>query len=170
MFELLNAYILFQVMLAILNMFITFIINCSQSWLAVARECALYHLLDNAFLETTYKAEYFLASRWLANWGFSYVRALQNILQSSINGLHFTPYWDLASVLLLQTISFNDTPEPWPHLKALDFCHMLESQSPWITTFQQPPRELRVFYCTYYILINTYSVLFIKDKAPSQIL
>lgn len=105
-------------------------------------------------------------------------RALQNRLQISINGLHC----DLANMQLLQTISVNDTHEPWPHLKALDFglavkaawrsCRVLESPHFYRTW------EGWVFFFVFFLLrvlpshihFNTYSVLFIKDITPSQIL
>lgn len=88
------------------------------------------------------------------------------------------PHCDLANILLLRTISVNESRELWPHLKALDFgltvkavcrdCGVLES-----------PRFNRTwegwgFFLLYVPLsrihFNTCSMLFIKDKTPSQIL
>lgn len=98
------------------------------------------------------QSEILLAPRWLTNSLFCSVRALQNRLQISINGLHFIPHCDLANMVLLKTISVNDTHEPWPHLKALDFGLAVKAagRSPWITTFQQNLRGLSFFYSTHY--------------------
>lgn len=131
-----------------------------------------------------------MAPRWLTKCLFCSVRALQSRLQISINGLHFTPHCDytlnILNILLLQTISVNDTNELWPHLKALDFglpvkaacrsCGGLESAHFNITSEVWVFASSFLFYPTHYYILpscirfSTYSMLFIKDKVPSQIL